>query len=61
MTKEDYEKFLFKIDQLNQLVELIDHSPEKYKSIIKCETHQEVVDLAKEWGYKIGRRWGEST
>tara|TARA_Y100001968_G_C18929782_1_gene513704 strand:+ start:58 stop:240 length:183 start_codon:yes stop_codon:yes gene_type:complete len=59
MTKEDYERFLYKIDQLNKLVELINGSPERYQSFIKCETHEEVIELANKWGYQIGRRWGE--
>ena len=59
MTKNDYERFLYKIDQLNKLVELINESPEKYKLFINCKTHKEVVELAKKWGYKIGQRWGE--
>ena len=59
MAKEDYERFLYKIDQLNQLVELINNSQEKYELIIKCKTHEEVVQLAKQWGYEIGKRWGE--
>ena len=60
MTKKDYEKFIYKIDQLNQLVESVINSPEKYDLIIKCKTHEEVVELAKQWGYSIGKRWGES-
>ena len=60
MTKIDYDRFLHKIDQLNQLVELIDQSPEKYQLIISCQTHEDVVELAKKWGYEIGKRWGES-
>ena len=59
MSKNDYENFIFKIDQLNQLVEIINKSPEKYQSIISCKTHDEVVELAKQWGYEIGKRWGE--
>ena len=59
MTKKDYEGFLYKIDQLNNLVKLIDESPEKYKLFIRCKTHKEVVELASKWGYKIGQRWGE--
>ena len=60
MAKEDYERFLYKIDQLNQFVELIKNSPEKYQLIIRCKTHDDVVALAKQWGYEIGKRWGES-
>ena len=60
MAKKDYERFLYKIDQLNQLINLIDKSPEKYQLIISCKTHEDVVLLAKQWGYDIGKRWGES-
>ena len=60
MTKKDYEKFLQKIDNLNKFVEIIDNSPEKYQLIISCKTHEDVVELAKLWGYEIGKRWGES-
>ena len=60
MSKKDYESFLYKIDQLNQLVKLINNSPEKYKLITSCTTHEDVVELAKLWGYEIGKRWGES-
>ena len=59
MTKKNYERFIYKIDQLNKLVKLINDSPEKYKLIIKCNTHQEVVELANKWGFEIGKRWGE--
>ena len=60
MSKKDYDQFVYKINQLNQMVELINKSPEKYKLIISCKTHEEVVKLAKNWGYEIGKRWGES-
>ena len=60
MSKKDYERFLFKIDQLNQLVELINNSHENYILFISCKTHDDVVKLAKQWGYEIGERWGES-
>ena len=60
MTKKDYDKFKYKIDQLNKLVELVNNSPEKYQLIISCKTHDDVVALAKNWGFQIGKRWGES-
>ena len=59
MTKKDYDRFLYKINQLNKLVECINKSPDKYKLFINCKTHQDVVDLANKWGYEIGNRWGE--
>ncbi|MBW3042024.1 Nif11 family protein [Prochlorococcus marinus] len=60
MTKKDFERFLLKIENLNKLVDLIKASPEKYELFIKCKSHQEVVDLASQWGFDIGKRWGES-
>ena len=59
MSKKDYEKFVLKIEQLNKLVELINTSPEKYQLMISCTNHKEVVDLANQWGFDIGKRWGE--
>ena len=59
MSKKDYERFLYKIDQLNKLVELMNKSPEKQQLLINCRTHEDVVDLANEWGFEIGKRWGE--
>ena len=60
MTKRDYQGFLYKVDQLNRLVQLINDSPEKYQLFINCKTHKEIVELANKWGYEIGKRWGES-
>ena len=60
MSKKDYERFLYKIDQLNKLVFLIDRSPEKYNLLVNCKTHEEVVELANKWGFEIGKRWGEN-
>ena len=59
MTKYDFERFLFKIDQLNKLVEFIEKSEERYDQFIDCKNHNEVVALAKRWGFDIGKRWGE--
>ena len=59
MSIKDYESFLYKIDQLNKLVKLINESPDKYKLFIKCKTHKDIVELANKWGYEIGKRWGE--
>ena len=59
MSKRDYEKFLLKIKQLNELVEFINTSPQKYHMFISCSNHKEVVDLASQWGFEIDKRWGE--
>ena len=59
MSKIDYERFVYKIDQLNQLIKLIEKSPEKYKLFVNSKTHDDIVQLAKQWGFEIGNRWGE--
>ena len=59
MSKADYQKFLLKIEQLNKLVEYVNNTPDKYKLIISCSSHEEVVDLASNWGFEIDKRWGE--
>ena len=60
MSEKDYEQFLMKIDQLNQLVQLIKKSPEKYQQFVRCKNHKEIVEISKQWGYEIGKRWGEN-
>ena len=59
MTKRDYNNFINKVDQLNKLIEEVNSSTEKYQLLIDCKNHDEVVQLAREWGYQIGKRWGE--
>jgi len=59
MSEKDFERFVYKIGQLNNLVELLNSNPEKYQLFVSCKTHQEVVELANKWGYEIGNRWGE--
>ena len=59
MSEKDYQSFIYKVDQLNKLIEFINNSPEKYELFVNCKTHNEIVELAKKWGFKIGNRWGE--
>ena len=61
MAEEDLKKFLHKVDQLQAMVRSLDHSPERRQELIACTNHDQVVALAKSWGYDIGRRWGETT
>tara|TARA_Y100001933_G_scaffold195602_1_gene196014 strand:+ start:46 stop:228 length:183 start_codon:yes stop_codon:yes gene_type:complete len=60
MTKEDLDKFINKIDQLNKIRLLIEQSSEKKEELCKCSNHEEVIQLTKSWGFEIGKRWGES-
>ena len=60
MSKNDLEKFLIKIDQLNLIVELIEKDMSKKEALSGCSTHEEVIELTNSWGFQIGSRWGES-
>ena len=60
MSISDLEKFLFKIDQLNLIVELIEKDMSKKEALINCSTHEEVIELTNSWGFQISTRWGES-
>ena len=60
MTKENLEKFINKINQLNKILILIEKSSEKREELSKCSNHDEVIKLTKSWGFEIGKRWGES-
>ena len=59
MAEKDLEKFLDKINQLNSIKELINKFPDKKKKLALCNNHEQVIKLTSEWGYEIGRRWGE--
>ena len=59
MALKDLEKFLNKINQLNQIAELINNSPKKKEELVQCKNHNEVILLTKSWGFDIGKRWGE--
>ena len=59
MSTEDLEIFLAKVSQLNEMIESLDKFPERKLLLSKCKSHDEVVKIAKSWGYEIGRRWGE--
>ena len=60
MTKEDLEKFINKIHQLNKILSIIEKSSKKRKELSECSNHDEVIKLTKSWGFEIGKRWGES-
>ena len=59
MSKQDLEKFLRKIDQLNLIVELIEKDTSKKNALSDCTTHDEVIELTSSWGFQINKRWGE--
>ena len=59
MAEEDLRKFIQKVDQLNEMVNSLKKFPERRKQLAACSNHEQVVELAKSWGFLIGRRWGE--
>ena len=59
MSERDLSKFLEKIEQLNHIAELIKNNPQKRRTLSNCKNHDEVIKLTSEWGFQIGRRWGE--
>ena len=59
MSVQDLKTFLYKVEQLNQLVKMISEYPERKILLSKCTNHNEVVELAYKWALEIDRRWGE--
>ena len=59
MSDKDLANFLQKIEQLNQIAKLIKKNPQKKKLLANCKNHNEVINLTSEWGFEIGKRWGE--
>ncbi len=59
MAEDDLVRFLYKVDQLTKLVRLIEKSPQHRGELSACNNHNQVVSLARAWGFEIGRRWGE--
>lgn len=59
MAEDDLQRFLHKVQQLNALVSSLEGDPDRRALLAACSDHNAVVKLASEWGYNIGRRWGE--
>ncbi len=59
MAEQDLERFIEKVENLKKLVRSLDDLPERRRLLASCDTHDQVVQLAKNWGFEIGRRWGE--
>ena len=59
MAEADLLRFLDKVQQLQRLVESLKHEPSRRQQLAHCHDHNAVVALARDWGFEIGRRWGE--
>ena len=60
MSEEDLANFTKKVKALQLLIESLDQIPGRKAELASCKNHDEVVNLAKSWGFIIGNRWGES-
>ena len=58
MSEAELKLFKKKVNSLTKLVDSLKTHPEREQLLANCVDHDEVVKLAKEWGYDIGRRWG---
>ena len=59
MAEEQLQQFLAKVAQLNAFVAEVGQDPDLRDRLRDCSTHHQVVDLALERGFSIGKRWGE--
>jgi cupin 2 domain-containing protein len=59
MAEAQYQQFLNKVRQLNAFVALSEADPELRQSLIACDHHHQVVNLAARHGFEIARRWGD--
>jgi cupin 2 domain-containing protein len=59
MAEAQLQRFLQKVQQLNQLVAMIEEDPALRARLSACSNHSEVVKLAAGLGLEIGQRWGD--
>ena len=59
MSEDDLKQFKMKVKDLNDLLASLENLPERKTKLESCQNHDEVVELAKSWGFNIGSRWGE--
>lgn len=58
MADAQLQQFLKKIEQLNAFVALTEAQPDLRQALGDCSNHHDVVQLAAQFGFDIGRRWG---
>ena len=58
MAEAQLQQFLKKIEQLNAFVALSEAQPDLRQALRDCSNHHDVVQLAAQFGFDIGRRWG---
>ena len=60
MAEAQLQQFLAKVSALNAFVALSEADPGVRAALTDCSNHHEVVELARRFGFEIGRRWGEA-
>jgi cupin 2 domain-containing protein len=60
MAEAQLQQFLKKVQQLNAFVALSEAQPQLRQALQNCSQHHEVVALAAQHGFEIGRRWGDN-
>ena len=60
MAEAQLQAFLEKVRQLNAFVARSEADPDLREALRRCSHHHEVVSLAQQQGFEIGRRWGEA-
>ena len=61
MAEAQLQQFLEQARQLNAFVALSEAQPALREALRACDQHHEVVALAAQHGFEIGRRWGDSS
>ena len=61
MAEAQLQQFLEKVRQLNAFVALSEAQPDLRQALRNCSNHHEVVSLAAQYGFEIGRRWGDDS
>ena len=59
MSERELDLFVKKVSELRNLVDSLDEIPERRQLLARCDNHDQVVSLASQWGFNIGRRWGD--
>ncbi len=59
MAIDDLARFVSKVNQLQAMVLSLEEVPGRKETLEACTDHNQVVALAKEWGYEISSRWGD--
>ena len=59
MAEADLLRFLDKVSQLQALAAGLERDSDRRSQLAACSNHNQVVELARSWGFEIGRRWGD--